>query len=69
MPLRWESTRFVGNVYLSVFPNIILLMSDLRHACVHCHSESSHSEKSLVVGFDASVSVCDASLKSVAIII
>jgi hypothetical protein len=67
MPFRWESTRFLGYVYLSVFPNIILLTSDFRHASVHCHSESSQSEKSLVVGFDASVSACDASLKSVAI--
>ena len=67
MPFRWESTRFVGNVYLSVFRLIFLLTSDLRHAQVHCNSESSQSEESLVVGFEASVSACESSQKSVAI--
>ena len=67
MPFRWVSIHFLGNVYLSVFHNIFSLTSDLRLARVICHFESSQLEKSLVVGFDASVSVCDASQKFVAI--
>ena len=58
MPFRWKSKRFLGNVDLSVFVNIFLLTSDLRESHVNRHSESSHSEESLVVGSDASVCAC-----------
>ena len=41
------------------------MRNDLRLEFVYCHSDSSQTEKSLVVGSDEIVSVCDASLKSV----
>ena len=63
MPFRWKSTRFLGNVDLSVFVNIFLLTSDLSESHVHRHYESSHSEKSLVVGSDASECACDVTVR------